>query len=152
MTRKLLITLAAGGSAALLLGAFAFQYLGDMAPCKLCLWQRYPHAVAVAVGVIAVIAPTRFLIVTGALAALTTAGIGAYHVGIEQGWWEGPTTCTAGPIGGLDPDALFEQIMSAPLIRCDEIAWQLAGISMAGWNAIASLIFALIWVAALRRD
>lgn len=150
MTQKRLIALAAGGSAALLLGAFAFQHLGNMPPCKLCIWQRYPHAVAVALGAAALIVPLPVLLALGALAALATAGIGLYHVGVEKGWWEGPTSCTAGSVGGMDSSALFDQIMAAPLIRCDDIAWQLAGLSMAGWNMVISLVLAGIWIAALR--
>ena len=150
MTQKRLIALAAGGSAALLLGAFAFQHLGNMPPCKLCIWQRYPHAVAVALGAAALIVPLPVLLALGALAAFATAGIGLYHVGVEKGWWEGPTSCTAGSVGGMDSSALFDQIMAAPLIRCDDIAWQLAGLSMAGWNMVISLVLAGIWIAALR--
>ncbi|WP_420012042.1 disulfide bond formation protein B [Tateyamaria sp.] len=155
MTRKNLIALAALGSAALLAGAFLFQALG-YAPCKMCLWQRYPHAVAAALGAIAFFIPLpamilSALILVGALAALTTAGIGGYHMGVEQGWWEGPSTCTAGAIDSIDANALFDQIMGAPLVRCDDIAWQLAGLSMAGWNMVISLVLAAIWITALRR-
>lgn len=150
MKRTYMIALAAGGSAALLLGAFAFQHLGGLAPCKLCIWQRYPHVAAIALGALALIVPLPILIALGALAALITAGIGGYHVGVEQGWWEGPTTCSSAPVDNLDPNALFDQIMAAPLVRCDEIAWQFAGLSMAGWNMVISLVLAGLWIAALR--
>ena len=149
LTRQRLIAGAALGSALLLGGAFAFQAFG-WAPCKMCIWQRYPHAVAIALGAVALFVPLPALIALGALAALTTAGIGGYHVGVEQGWWEGPASCSAGASGGIDPDALFDQIMTAPLIRCDEIAWQFAGLSMAGWNMVLSLVLAGCWLAALR--
>ena len=150
-TRRTLVFLAAGGSAALLAGAFAFQALG-YAPCKLCIWQRYPHAVAIALGAIAFFVPLPALIALGALAALATAGVGGFHVGVEQGWWEGPSSCTSSAIGGVDPNALFDQIMNAPLVRCDDIAWQFAGLSMAGWNMVISLVLAGLWIAALRAN
>ncbi|WP_299731275.1 disulfide bond formation protein B [uncultured Tateyamaria sp.] len=150
MTRQHYIVLAAGGSAALLLGAFAFQHLGGLAPCKMCIWQRYPHVAAIALGAIALLIPLPVLLALGALAALATAGVGAYHVGVEQGWWEGPSSCSSGAIDNLDPDALFDQIMAAPLVRCDEIAWQFSGLSMAGWNMVISLVLAGLWLAALR--
>ena len=145
---RLLIVIAATGSAALLLGALGFQYIGEMAPCKLCYWQRYPHAAAAGIGVLALIIPSAVLPYLGALAALSTAGFGVYHTGVERGWWEGPSTCTSGPVGGLSPDQLMEQIMAAPLVRCDEVPWELFSLSMASWNAIASLGLALIWIAA----
>ena len=149
LTRQRLILSAALGSAALLGGAFAFQLLG-YAPCKMCIWQRYPHAVAIALGALAVFVPLPALIGFGALAALTTAGVGGYHTGVEQGWWEGPTSCSGGDVDTMDAGALFDQIMAAPLIRCDEIAWQFAGLSMAGWNMVISLMLAGVWLMALR--
>ncbi|MDZ4093872.1 MAG: disulfide bond formation protein B [Paracoccaceae bacterium] len=151
MTRKSLILLAAGGSLALLLGAFAFQYLGGMAPCKLCLWQRWPHAAAILIGVLALARPWRLLAPLGALAALVTAGFGLYHTGVERGWWEGPTTCTSGSIAGVAPEDLLNQILNAPIVRCDEVPWEMLSLSMASWNAALSLALALLWVMASRR-
>ncbi|SFT64553.1 disulfide bond formation protein B [Sedimentitalea nanhaiensis] len=151
MTRKLLILAAAGGSLALLLGAYGFQHLGGMAPCKLCLWQRWPHAAAILIGALALALPGRLLPLLGAGAALTTAGIGIYHTGVENGWWPGPNTCTSGPIGKLTPQELMDQIMAAPLVRCDDIPWQMLGLSMASWNAVASILLATLWILAARR-
>lgn len=151
MTRRAYILLAAGGSAALLLAAFAFQYLGGMAPCALCLWQRWPHAVAIAVGVVAVASGSRIFAALGAGAALTTAAFGLYHTGVERGWWQGPSTCSGSDIGTLSAEELFEQIMAAPLVRCDEVAWEMFGLSMASWNAVAALGLAAVWIMAARQ-
>ena len=74
---RFLILIATAGSAALLLGAFGFQYLGEMPPCKLCIWQRYPHGAAIVIGVLALMVPMVILPYLGALAALAPAGIGA---------------------------------------------------------------------------
>lgn len=139
------------GSAALLLGAYAFQHIGGMPPCKLCLWQRWPHGTAVLIGAAILFTGEAKIAWLGVLAALSTSGIGFYHVGVEQGWWEGPTTCTASGVTNLSAQELMDQILAAPLVRCDDIAWQMAGISMAGWNAILSLGLALIWIQAARR-
>ncbi|MDX2485095.1 MAG: disulfide bond formation protein B [Pseudodonghicola sp.] len=152
MTRTVLILIAAGGSVALLLGALAFQYIGGMPPCDLCILQRWPHLAAAGIGVVALAVPGRVLPLLGALAALTTAALGLYHTGVERGWWEGPTTCTSGPVTGLTPDQLMEQIMSAPLVRCDEVAWELLGLSMASWNAIAALVLAGVWLTVAARS
>jgi disulfide bond formation protein DsbB len=97
---RTLIVLATLGSAGLLGGAFAFQYIGGLAPCQLCLWQRWPHAAAILIGVVALLTGWRGLAWLGALAALATAGIGIFHVGVEQLWWEGLASCTAGSIEG----------------------------------------------------
>lgn len=151
VTRNRLILLATLGSAALLGGAFAFQYIGGLAPCKLCLTARWPHAAAIGIGVLAVTLGWRWLPWLGALAAAATAGVGVYHTGIERHWWQGPTSCSSGPIDQLDASALLDQILAAPVVRCDEVAWALGGISMASWNAILSAGLALIWVWAARR-
>ncbi len=152
MTRRnMLVLLAAGGSAALLLGAWGFQYIGGMAPCKMCIWQRYPHGAAVLIGALALAMPKQTLLpLLGALAALATAAIGVFHAGVERKWWEGPTSCTSGDIGGLSTQELMDQIMSAPLVRCDDIPWEMFGLSMAGWNAALSGVLVLVWLAAWR--
>ncbi len=147
MTRTQFALLATVGSAGLLGGAFVFQYLG-YAPCKMCIWQRYPHAVAIALGLAFLAFRHRALLWLGMLAALATSAVGFYHAGVEREWWEGPASCSSGGIGGLSVDELLNQILAAPVVRCDEIAWQLAGISMAGWNAVFSLALAAIWLIA----
>ena len=150
-----LAVLAGAGSAVVLAAAFAFQHLGGLAPCPLCLWQRWPHAAAAVIAAILLAAPLtlrRPLMALGVLAALTTAGIGAYHAGIEQGWWPGPTSCTgSGPgLAGLSGADLLDMSARVPVVMCDEIPWAIAGLSMAGWNAVLSLGFAALWLAALR--
>ena len=151
MKRTNLLALATLGSAGLMVAALGFQHLGGMAPCKLCIWQRYPHVIAIVIGVMAITLKARGLILVGAAAAATTSAIGFYHVGVEQGWWEGPSTCSSGSIDNLSADDLMEQILSAPLVRCDEIPWELFGISMAGWNGVVSFALMVVWLLAWRR-
>ncbi len=150
MTRKNLVVIAMIGSALLLLGAFAFQHIGGLAPCKMCIWQRWPHGAAIVIGLTALALPVALLLLAGALAAALTGAIGVYHMGVERGWWKGPDTCTSGDISNLSSDDLLNQIMSAPLVRCDDVAWQMLGLSMAGWNAVISFGLAVIWLMALR--
>ena len=119
----------------LLGGALGSQYLGGLHPCEMCYWQRWPHAVAILLAGAAFVLPARARMLT-ALAALAIAisgAIGVFHAGVELGWWEGLTRCTAGGAMTLD------DLMNVPLVRCDQVQWSLLGISMAGWNAILSL-------------
>ena len=150
LTRKQLIGLAGLGSALLLAGAFVFQALG-YAPCAMCLWQRWPHAVAVGLGAVGFVFPIGMVALAGVLSAASSAALGVYHTGVERNWWEGPATCASASPTGLSPEELLEQIMTAPLVRCDEVAWQMLGLSMASWTALASLGLAAIWLTALRR-
>ncbi|MEM1363581.1 MAG: disulfide bond formation protein B [Pseudomonadota bacterium] len=152
MTRRLAVLLAAAGSAGLLLGALAFQYLGGLAPCQMCLWQRWPHLAAILIAGLTLALPGWLWPWLGALAAASSGAIGLFHAGVERGWWEGLTACAGGQdIGALTPEELLAQIMEAPLVRCDEIAWQMLGLSMAGWNAVISFVLAGLWIYAATR-
>ncbi|SEO33291.1 Disulfide bond formation protein DsbB [Salinihabitans flavidus] len=148
-TLTLLLTLA---SAAMLLAAWGSQYIGGLAPCKLCYWQRYPHMAAVALGLIGMALGARLWSWLAAAALATTALLGLYHSGVERGLWQGPSTCSSSGVGGVSADELMNRIMSAPLVRCDEIAWAFHGFTMANLNAIGSAILALLWVWVARRS
>lgn len=152
LERRSLILIAALGSLVLLAGAFAFQHIGGLAPCRMCIWQRYPHAAALPIGAFALIVSGIILPLLGALAALATGAIGVFHTGVERNWWEGPQTCSSARPEGLTPEELLDHILNAPLVRCDEVSWQMLGLSMASWNSLASFGLALIWLLAVRRS
>ncbi|HMG46622.1 MAG TPA: disulfide bond formation protein B [Allosphingosinicella sp.] len=138
---KAVALLAAGG---LLAAAFAFQYWGGLYPCEMCWWQRYAHIAALAFVLLALLAGGgRALVWLAALAIAASGAIGAYHAGVELGWFEGFTQCSWTAAGGSTED-LLKAIMAAPMVRCDEIQWSWLGLSMAGWNAILSLLAALV--------
>ncbi|MEO0390337.1 MAG: disulfide bond formation protein B [Pseudomonadota bacterium] len=140
---------AALGSGAVLAAAFAFQYLGGLAPCQMCLWQRWPHAAALVIGAAVVALGARAATLLGAAAMAVGAGLGLFHVGVEQGWWEGVTACASGTnLDGITADELMAQILNAPIVRCDEIPWSFAGLSMAGWNMVLSAALMAVWLAA----
>ena len=145
MSENKAVLLAGLGSFGLLIGALLFQYVGEMAPCKMCYWQRYPHVAAVSIAAIILLTGMRGFAILGFLLTLLTAGLGGFHAGVEQSWWQGPKTCASRAIDKLSTEELLKQIMSAPMVRCDEIPWQMFGISMAGWNMILSLCLAVLW-------
>ena len=128
---------------ALLGGALGSQYFGGLHPCEMCYWQRWPHAAAILLAVLAFTAPaesgrSRALTLLAALAIAVSGAIGVYHAGVEAKIFEGFTQCTATGKGLTGADML-RQITHAPLVRCDEVQFRFLGISMAGWNAILSL-------------
>jgi disulfide bond formation protein DsbB len=143
---------------ALLAGAWSFQIWGGLFPCEMCWWQRYGHIAALVCGVLALLVTgqaRRALVVLAGLGIASSAVIAGYHAGIEYGWWHGVTACTSlikfG--GGTDPLAA---IMNSPAVRCDEVQWQWAGISLAGFNFMISglaavAIFVLVSKAAKGR-
>jgi disulfide bond formation protein DsbB len=146
---------------ALLGAAHAFERIGGYAPCALCLKQRelYWAALAVAGGatIWTLISRARAtprlasFLLFAIFASETFAAV--FHAGVERKWWPGPTTCTTAR-GGVDAAALDALLGGAPVTApmCDAIAWQWAGLSMAGWNAIFALVLALVSAAAARRD
>ena len=122
----------------LLGGALGSQYIGGLHPCEMCYWQRWPHGAAILLAAVAFTAPaassrSRALTLLAAAAIAISGAIGFYHAGVEAGIFEGITTCST--TRGMS----LQDIVAAPLIRCDQVQWSLFGISMAGWNAILSL-------------
>ena len=142
------ILLAGLGSFLLLMGAFGFQFIGKLTPCPMCIWQRWPHATAILIAVVAMTVlwqQRRFLAGLGALTMLASAGLGIFHAGVEQKWWDGPSSCSGADPTSLSSDQLLDQLMDTPLVRCDEIVWDLFGITMAGWNGMISIGLAVLW-------
>jgi disulfide bond formation protein DsbB len=130
--------LALGVPALLLAGAYISQYGFGLYPCEMCWWQRWPHFAGVALALVSTVAhPRRLWIALAAGGILTSGLIGVFHAGVEYDWWEGITGCAV-----LDTSrggSALDAVMNAPIIRCDQAPWRLAGISLAGFNAIFSI-------------
>ena len=140
--------LATGVAVAALCIAWIAQYGFGLAPCELCYWQRYGYWAAIGIGVVAIFSPAgsalrRVLLWLLALAFLATAGIALFHVGVEQKWWQGLATCSGDLGGAVSTQDILSAIENAPIVRCDEPAFVLFGISMAGYNLILALALAL---------
>lgn len=127
--------------------ALASQYLGGLRPCELCLWQRYPYALMIGVagvglGLARVPAIPRgvlaALFAAAALLMLTGGGIAVFHVGVEQHWWQGLAACGSDGSTARTVEELARELQGTGIVRCDEVAWSFAGISMAGYNVLAS--------------
>ena len=144
----------------LVLGTALFsQYVGGLQPCALCLYQRVPYVSTIVLSALALFpvvfggwpqpALIRGVLVVCAVIFLVGAGIAAYHVGVEQGWWVGTDACTSPDLGAMTTEELREHLLRAPIVRCDEVAWSLFGISMAGYNFLTSLALSggCLWLA-----
>ena len=131
-------------STTLLAGAFLFEYVGDMAPCSLCIWQRWAHVLVIGCAVASIGfgkgTPDRLragLIIT-IIAALSSVFIAGYHAGVEWQLWAGPGGCTTAFDTGADAADLVDSLLATPVVRCDDVPWSLFGLSMAGWNTLVS--------------
>jgi disulfide bond formation protein DsbB len=141
-------------SAATLAGAWFFQLVVGLAPCPLCLEQRIPYYVAVPLAiVVAAIADKRSLARLGFASLTIVLAVGCalavYHAGVEWKFWAGPQDCS-GAVVELNSGSLIEQMNRTRVVRCDEIPWQLFGISLAGYNALiaGALTLFAAWTAA----
>ena len=135
---------------------WAFQGMG-YAPCELCLTERYAFYAA-----LPITAGTIFLARAGQhgwakaglglLAAifLANAAFAFYHVGVEQKWWEGPTACTGSLSGPVNVGDLMKALNTTPVVRCDEPALRVLGVSLAGWDIVASAALAVYSALAVR--
>jgi disulfide bond formation protein DsbB len=130
-------------SAIVLGSALMSQYWGGLAPCELCLLQRWPWAAAILVALVALVAGSRpalpwVALVLAIVFALSVA-FAFYHVGVEQHWFAGPSACTASGGGALTLEEMKRQIIGTAPVLCDRVQWSLFGVSLAGWNLLASL-------------
>jgi disulfide bond formation protein DsbB len=121
--------------------ALASQYIGGLEPCILCYYQRYPWYAVIALMAPALLVPARARgLLLGLAALLFAAGsvLAIYHVGVEHRVFEGPAACGSVTITGQSIEALRAQLVGKPIVRCDQPAWTLFGVSMAGYNLMAS--------------
>jgi disulfide bond formation protein DsbB len=139
-------------AAAAIAGAWFFQLVLEILPCPLCLEQRYAYYLVIPLGALTAIAAKagapRPLLLAGlavlCLATLANAGLGAYHSGVEWGFWKGPTDCS-GPVVNLGSATdLLSRLDTTKVVRCDEVQWRFLGLSLAGYNVLISLLMAAI--------
>lgn len=135
---------------AVILAALGFEHLGGYAPCPLCLMQRYAYYAGIPLLFVAMALVAEmprlaaFIFLAVALAFLANAGLGVYHAGVEWKFWPGPDTCGTAQALPTSSTDLLSGLAQAHVVRCDAPAWTLAGLSMAAWNAIASLAIAIL--------
>lgn len=137
--------LVAIASAATISGAWVFELFG-FAPCDLCLQQRWAYYIGVPLALAAAILSTvrpragGLLLAVVALVFAGSAVFGAWHAGVEWGFWPGPAGCTgAASQRAADMGDFLKQIEATKLVRCDEVSLRILGLSLAGWNALISL-------------
>ena len=140
------------GSAAALGAALGSERWLGLVPCALCLWERWPYRVAIALGLLALALPQRlpswtrrWVLAAAMVAVLAGAALAATHVGVEQGWWPSPLPeCAAPSLGG---GSIAERLAHMPATvskPCDEPTFLVPGlpVSMAAMNLLLALALA----------
>jgi disulfide bond formation protein DsbB len=136
------------GAAASIGGALVFEYGYGYVPCKLCLIQRKPYYLAMPLALAIALAPARGPWLRAGLALLgvtfvVSAGLGAYHAGVEWGFWLGPADCGGGSgAPAAEVGDFLKSLNAVKVISCTEAAWRFLGLSLAGWNVLISLALA----------
>ena len=132
--------------------AFVSQYGFGYAPCELCVWQRLCHGAVVLLGTAALASRReRPGLIFQCVGVALCLAVSIFHIGVESHLWAGSRECVGDTSGGNDLAGLTKQILSAPVVRCDEIRWSFLGLSMAVWDAILCLAMLIFGLAALRR-
>jgi disulfide bond formation protein DsbB len=137
--------------------AFAGQYLFGLEPCVLCLYERVPWALTALVagiGLAGWVGRGSLPIVLCAVVFAAGGGLAFYHVGVEQHWWGSFAGCAGRPVGGLTLDDLRPESLAGGPKSCDRVDWRLFGLSLAGYNMIASSMLSLgclVGLVAMRR-
>ena len=130
-------------SAAVLGTALLSQYWGGLMPCELCLLQRWPWAAAIVISLIVVLVGERaglaWVALVFAIVFAISVVLAFYHVGVEQHWFAGPSACTASSGDAMTLEDMKRQILGTAPVLCDQVQWSLFGVSLAGWNLLASL-------------
>jgi disulfide bond formation protein DsbB len=134
-------------------GALVFEHGLGLTPCKLCLVQRNPYYIAMALAAAAALAPerwTRIALGLLGLVFLASAGLGIYHAGVEWGFWSGPSDCGGGSGAAAgNVNDFLNQLQTTRVVSCTEAAWRFLGLSLAGWNVLISLSLAALALAPL---
>lgn len=141
--------LATIGSLSLLIGAFGFQELMGLKPCQLCIWQRWPHALIPVIYIFSFVIPHQIWLLLGSLIMFASSLLAGFHVGVEQKWWEGLASCSS-TSESLSSGSILDFSEEISVVMCDEIVWSFMSLSMAGWNAVFSLLLTMLWFNALR--
>lgn len=130
-------------SATALAAALTSQYGFGLQPCELCIYQRWPYAIAIGLGLMGLMFPAlvNWFIGLSGVTFLFNSGLAFFHAGVEYKWWKGLAGCSTPDMSG-SIEELMERIKNAAVTRCDEPAWSLFGVSMAGYNVIACAILA----------
>jgi len=130
--------------------ALASEIFGGLVPCALCLQQRWPYYIAIPILIVCGLArgsapaSSAPLLALVGLIFLVGAGLAAYHAGVEYKWWAGPSGCGGGTSLADNTRALLQALQNEKVVRCDKAAFTLFGLSMAGYNFLASLALAAL--------
>ena len=137
-----------------ILGALGSQFIGVLVPCELCFEQRLAYYWGLPVLALVLLLWNRLPLAVWYIAMAVVLAIfvwgtymATYHAGVEWGFWPGPTACT-GTGGGMNFNDL-NNINAARVVPCDAVQFRFLGVSLAGMNALASIVITMLLLASI---
>ena len=137
-------------SLTMILFALVSEHVFGFSPCSLCLLQRYPHILVSITSVWLIFFRTHnfFMYPFNTLTMLLSIILASYHVGVEQSIFQGPQSCSSPSlslVSEISAEALLQDILNTPLVKCNEVKWAFMSLSMATWNLILSIGLFIGW-------
>ena len=137
----------------MILFALIAEYVYGFNPCSLCLIQRYPHKLVAITSIWLVFFRTHdlFMYPLNTLVMASSIILASYHVGVEQGIFQGPQSCSSSNLSSVSEksaEALLIDILNTSVVRCNEVTWSFMRLSMASWNLIMSIALFVGWMVA----
>ena len=125
--------------------ALMSQYVFGLKPCNLCVIQRYPYGIIIALGLISFLLSCKYkkqsilIMLLMGVTFLANSVIAFYHTGVELKWWKSFLEgCSAPDLSGNINDLMARIEADTQVVRCDEIPWAdpILGLSMANYNVL----------------
>ena len=137
-------------SMSMILFALISEYVFGFTPCSLCLIQRYPHMLVAITSIWLVFFRTHnlFIYPLNTLIMAFSIILASYHVGVEQGIFQGPQSCSSSNLSSVSDksaESLLIDILNTSVVRCNEVTWSFMRLSMASWNLIMSIALFIGW-------
>ncbi len=137
-------------SMCMILFALISEYVFGFTPCSLCLIQRYPHMLVAITSIWLVFFRTHnlFMYPLNTLIMAFSIILASYHVGVEQGIFQGPQSCSSSNLSSVSEksaEALLIDLLNTSVVRCNEVTWSFMTLSMASWNLIMSIALFVGW-------
>ena len=131
-----------------LLFVFILQYEYGILPCKICIWQRWPHIFNIFIALIIISSSSipNYIMVLGLINMFLAFILALYHYGLEQNLWDNVFSCTGKiEFNELSTEEILKNLNNTPIKNCEIEAWNFLNLSLTGWNMILTLFMFLIW-------
>lgn len=132
--------------------ALFFEHVLGYMPCQLCLAQRVPYYAGLMLTAAAAFGAAlrwpgsllRAMLAATGLLMLYGLAVAIFHAGVEWHFWPAPASCGAvGTRVDTGGGGILDALDAIPP-SCDKAPWRFLGLSFAGWNVPASLVFAVL--------